>query len=423
MRVRDTVGRMSVRVGTLVLGCMLAACGAGDRGAAPPATTPVTSVPTNASGTGPADPSESPSADPSAEPSDPSAEPSAEPRRVTLVATGDVLLHPPLWRQAKADAARTGRGDLDFAPMLAPIRPIVAGADLALCHLETPLAAASGPFRGYPLFSGPPQVVDALDRTGYDACSTASNHTFDQGAAGIRRTLDALDDAGIAHAGSARTAEEAARTTVVDVHGVRVALLSYTYGFNGNSYPGGDRWRADVIDERRILAEAAAAREDGAEIVVLSLHWGTEYVQTPNKQQVDVSRRLARSTDIDVIISHHAHVVEPIRKIGRTWVVYGLGNLMAWHSTPGDPNAEGLLVRFTFTETKAHRFAVTTAEYEPIMVARAAPIRVLDVPKALRDGRYGSSTRARLQAALDRTTRVVTSLGADDDGLVPITAG
>ncbi len=403
----------------VALGCLLAACGSGDRGAAPPAATTVTSVPASPSGAGPADPSESPSTEPATEPS--TGPSTRKPRRVTLVATGDVLLHPPLWAQAKADAARTGRGDLDFAPMLAPIKPIVAGADLALCHLETPLATASGPFRGYPMFSGPPQVVDALDRTGYDACSTASNHTFDQGAEGIRRTLDALDDAGIAHAGSARTAEEAARTTVVDVHGVRVALLSYTYGFNGNSYPGGDRWRADVIDERRILAEAAAARKDGAEIVVLSLHWGTEYVQTPNRQQADVSRRLARSADLDVIISHHAHVVEPIRKIGRTWVVYGLGNLMAWHSTPGDPNAEGLLVRFTFTETKAHRFAVTRAEYEPIMVARAAPIRVLDVPKALRDGTYGSSTRARLQAALDRTTRVVTSLGADDDGLVPIT--
>ncbi len=104
-------------------------------------------------------------------------------------------------------------------------------------------------------------------------------------------------------------------------------------------------------------------------MVVLSLHWGTEYAQRPSRQQFDLAPRLARSPDLDVIISHHAHVVEPIQRIGRTWVVHGLGNLLAWHSTPGDANAEGLLVRFTFTEG-AGRFAVSKAEYEPIMVAR-----------------------------------------------------
>ncbi len=368
---------------------------------------------------------------PSPTPSGPAASATANPtsadrpRRFTLVATGDVLLHPALWRQAEADAGSTGRGDLDFAPMLAPIRPLVEGADLALCHLETPLAKASGPFLGYPLFSGPPQVVDGLDRTGYDACSTASNHTFDQGSAGIERTLDTLDAAGIAHTGSARTRAEATRTTIVDAAGVKVALLSYTYGFNARSYPGGDRWRANVIDVDRILAAAATARKHGAEVVVLSLHWGTEYVQRPSRQQRDLAPRLARSPDIDVIISHHAHVVEPVQRIGRTWVVYGLGNLLAWHSTPGDPNAEGLLVRFTLTEGAStrgtRRFAVTKAEYAPIMVARDTPIRVLDVRRALAQEKYGSSTRARLEQALARTTRVVRSLAADDAGLVPVT--
>jgi len=341
-------------------------------------------------------------------------------RSFTLVATGDVLLHPPLWAQARADAAHTGRAPMDYAPMLAAVKPYVSGADLAICHLETPLAAPGGPFAGYPLFSAPPQVVPALAATGYDVCSTASNHTFDQGAAGIRRTLDDLDAAGIAHAGSARTPAEAARTTIVDANGVRVAFLSFAYGFNGVPYPGGDRWRANIIDVPAILAAARTARERGAQVVVVAMHWGAEYHQEPSAQQLEPAPELARSPDIDLVISHHAHVVEPIQKIGHTWVVYGLGNLIAAHSTPGPTNQEGLLVRFTFTQGPGGRFSVTRAEYEPLLVAPASPIRVLDVPVALATHAYGSTTRARLEQALARTIQVVDSRGAVQAGLVPI---
>jgi poly-gamma-glutamate synthesis protein (capsule biosynthesis protein) len=346
----------------------------------------------------------------------PSANPTT-PDRVTLVATGDVLLHQPLWRQARADAGRTSDGAMDFAPMLAGLRPVVSRADLAICHLETPLARRSGPFAGYPRFAGPPQIAPALAATGYDACSTASNHTFDGGSAGIRRTLDALDAAGLEHAGSARTEREAARTTLLDVHGVRVALLSFSFGFNGIGYPGGDRWRARLIERSRILAAARQARRKGAEIVVLALHWGTEYQHRPNAQQLALAPILARAPDIDLVIGHHAHVVQPIEKIGRTWVVYGMGNLIAWHATPGAANAEGLLVRFTLTRTTERRFRVSAAEYRPLVVAKGPPVRVLDVARGLARRSYGSSTRARLTAALNRTQQVVESRGGRSDGL------
>jgi poly-gamma-glutamate capsule biosynthesis protein CapA/YwtB (metallophosphatase superfamily) len=348
----------------------------------------------------------------------PAPSPPAGPRTVSLVATGDVLLHEKLWEQAEKDA-RGGR-ELDFGPMLAPVEPQVSGADLALCHLETPLAKAGGPYRGYPSFSGPPEIVDALKATGYDACTTASNHTFDQGAAGVDRTLDELDAAGLAHAGSARTEKESERTTIVEAGGAKVAILSFTFGFNGRPYPGGDEWRSNLIDPDRIRAAAKQARRRGAEIVVLALHWGTEYEHEPSAQQRRLAPKLARSPDVDVIISHHAHVVEPIERIGDTWVVYGLGNLVAWHSTPVPANAEGLLVRFTFTEGDDGRFAVTKAEYDPLLVAREAPIRVLDVREALATKDYGSAGAARLRTAMERTTDVVTSRGGTRDGLVPL---
>ena len=109
-----------------------------------------------------------------------------------------------------------------------------------------------------------------------------------------------------------------------------------------------------------MVADAAAARQRGAEVVVVALQWGDEYEHEPNAQQQQVAPVLAQSPDIDILIGHHAHVVQPIEKIGKTWVVYGLGNLVAAHATPGDANDEGLLVRFAFTEQPDGRFAGQT---------------------------------------------------------------
>ena len=309
---------------------------------------------------------------------------------------------------------------MDFAPMLEGVEPYVARADVALCHMETPVAKLGGPYYGYPSFSAPPQIAGDLARTGYDVCSTASNHTFDQGAAGVNRTLDALDAAGVKHAGSARSEKESQRITYLRVNGVKVAFLAYTYGFNGSEYPNGQTWRANVISKDKILDDATRARRGGAEVVIASLHWGTEYQQSPSTQQAALAPDLARSGKLDLIISHHAHVVEPIEKIGRTWVVYGLGNLVANHETPGDPNAEGLLTRFTFERKPGvTRFHVSKAEYVPLLMTKKAPRRVLDVRKALTTKQYGSSTRARLLQALRRTSSVVESMRGAEDGLVP----
>jgi poly-gamma-glutamate synthesis protein (capsule biosynthesis protein) len=351
----------------------------------------------------------------------PTPTPTPERRTFTLVGTGDVLLHERVWLQAERDAAETGNGVLDFTPQLANIAPIVSDADLAICHLEVPLAPADGPYEGYPTFSGPPQVVSALDATGYDACSTASNHTFDQGAGGVTRTLDALDAAGIAHAGSARTPSEAEQTTMVDVETtegpVKVGLLSYAYGFNGIPYPASETFWANEIDEQEILADAATARQRGAEVVVVALHWGTEYDHDPNSQQAEVAPRLIGAPDIDLLLGHHAHVVQPIENIGGKWVVYGMGNLMANHAEPEGPKSEGLLTRFTFTEDlPTGRFAITAAEYLPLYQTYEPPVEVLVVPAAIVSGQTGTTTVARLEQALTRTTEVVTSRG-DTTGL------
>lgn len=188
----------------------------------------------------------------------------------SVVATGDVLIHPALTEQAERD----GDGERDYRPLFAGVRPAISGADLALCHLEVPLAGPDGPFSGYPSFNAPPEVADALADTGYDACSTASNHTLDQGVDGVTSTLDALDAAGLQHTGSYRTKRESERPLVLDVDGVKVGHVSFTYGFNGIELPEDKPWLSNVLDADQVPAAAQAARDAGAEVVIASVHWG-----------------------------------------------------------------------------------------------------------------------------------------------------
>ncbi|MHC1561570.1 CapA family protein [Actinomycetospora sp. C-140] len=336
-----------------------------------------------------------------APPVPPAAAPPPPPPSFTLVAGGDELVHPAVAAQALAD----GRGTHDFAPQLAGLAPRIAGADLALCHLETPLAPPGGPYAGWPSFDAPPELARSLAAVGFDGCSTASNHALDQGTAGVDRTLATLDAAGLRHAGTARSPAEAASTTFYDVRGVRVAHLSATYGLNGDVVPRGGS--VALLDPAAVLAAAARARAGGAAVVVLSAHWGTQNDPTPDDEQRRLAPELLASPDIDLIIGHHAHVVQPFERIGEKWVAYGLGNQLADQETPGTD--DGALARFTFGVGPDGRWRVTRAEYVPTWIDVGPPIRVRDVT----DAPAGSPAAA----SRERTDARVATRGALAAGL------
>ncbi|MEU6747817.1 CapA family protein [Spirillospora sp. NPDC046719] len=334
------------------------------------------------------------------------------PGTITVAATGDFLLHQPLITQAAEDAAASGHHGWDFLPMLSQLRPLIDTADVGICHMETPVATRRGPFAGYPEFNSPPQIVDAVRDLGYDTCSTASNHTLDQGDAGVRRTLGALDAAGVRHTGSARGPAEAERTNMVDAHGVKVAQLSYTYGTNGVPIPAGRPWLVNSgLDAPAILHAAARARAEGAAIVIVSLHWGEEYRHAPTDEQRALARRLLASPDVDLIIGDHVHVVQPFDRINGKWVVYGMGNQIANPAANGEDTHEGLVARFRLTRDAAGRWRAA-ASFVPTLVEAGPPIRLVDLPRALARDDLPAATRARYRAALDRTTAAVRSLGA-----------
>jgi poly-gamma-glutamate capsule biosynthesis protein CapA/YwtB (metallophosphatase superfamily) len=340
---------------------------------------------------------------------------------LTVVMSGDVLLHEGLWATARNDARREGRTGMDFRPILAGMRPDIAGADLAICHLETPLAPKGGPYSGYPVFAVPPAIVPALAWAGYDACTTASNHTLDQGFNGLRRTLRLLDAGGIAHAGSAATKADSKQPLLLDANGVRVALISQTYGTNGIPIPSDERWSVPIIDVRTIEQRAHLARREGAQVVIVALHWGDEYVHEPSAYQTEIARQLAKDDDIDLIYGHHAHVVQPFDRLHGTWVAYGLGNAVAQQETDMIGVWEGITARFTFVERPSGRFAVTRTEFIPTFISGYHPtnprMRWLNIPDSLNNANIGDE-KAQMRAALTRIKADVNMLHARSFGLM-----
>ncbi|NKX54092.1 CapA family protein [Arthrobacter mobilis] len=335
----------------------------------------------------------------------------------SLVLTGDLLLHEELWAQAAADAAATGNRPLDFVPMLAAQRQYVQAADLAVCHLETPVGRSGGPFSAYPSFNVPPQILAAVKETGYDACTTASNHSLDAGTAGVERTLEALDRAGLAHTGTYRSAQEAADTLVLHAGEARIAVVTGTYALNG--LVPEEPWQVDMLEPAVMVAKARRARIEGADLVVAAVHAGDEYASTPNVQQQQVARALADSGEFDLVYGHHSHSVQPIEKYRDTWIVYGLGNTLAAHATPNVLNTEGLMVRVRFSQAPGGRWSADRLDWVPATwdgpghrwcpLAPDAPALVDPEDRACVSAKADAASRARTRATVE-------SLGAAADG-------
>ncbi len=340
-----------------------------------------------------------------------------------MVAAGDLLVHEALTAQAAADARASGVAGHDFTKVLEAVAPVISSADLAICHMEQPLAKPEGPFTGYPLFSAPPQLADAAAAAGFDTCSTASNHSLDTGVEGVVRTLDNLDRVGIAHAGTARTRQEAATPTILDVRGVKVAHLSYTFSLNGIPLPEDQPWLANLLDRAEtIISEARRARDAGAEIVIASLHWGTEYQVAADEGQLGLARQLLATPEIDLIVGHHAHVVQPFERIGDKWVAYGLGNLTARFPDGSPENTQDSVVpRFTFTRSEDGSWRVTDVEVVPAFMEYRPEARVVNLPVALAQPGLDAERRDRYARALERITGYVDQRGAADSGLTMVT--
>ncbi len=316
--------------------------------------------------------------------------------KLTVEVNGDLLIHGPVWQRALAD----GHGSYDFFPMLSEIAPYIRAADLAICHIETPMTPR--PPQGYPVFNTPTQLARAIKQAGWRICDTASNHSLDQGQYGIDQTGLTLDRAGVLHTGSFASPAAQNRTLLVTVKGVRVAFLAYTEMTNGFALP--HPWSVNLASVAGVVRAARRARHLGAQVVIVNFHWGQEFQTAPSAFQLGTAEALARDPDITAIVGQHVHVVQPITRVHGKLVVFGEGQLLSNESAACCPvqTEDGMLV-FLHITVNGKRSSVTGITYLPTW-DRHPDYTVLPIGEALRRHQAPAGV---LRASYARTTSTV----------------
>lgn len=286
-----------------------------------------------------------------------------------LLFVGDAMQH-----QAQLDRASqlAGGNGYDYSDCFELIAPTVTAADYAVCNLEVPLGG--GPdYSGYPCFSAPDSYAIALRDAGFDMTLTANNHCLDRRDKAARRTLTALDSLGIDHIGTYY--DEHQRDSLVpfikDINGFKVGFLNYTYGTNG--IPPYEGVEVSLIDRDKISQEIKKTRKAGAEILVVAMHWGIEYVLIENGVQRNLADFLIEQ-GADLIIGGHPHVVQPMKVVRNekenkdVLVVYSLGNFISNMKTADTRG--GALVRAYIVRDPDGKARFSHANYDTFFSAK-----------------------------------------------------
>lgn len=402
---------MKRRLGSLLLclALLLSACG----GEVPAdAAAPVTGVQT-----------ETPPPAKAEEPAAPETPP--EPTVATLAVCGDAMSHMPITN----DAWNGER--YDYARIMAAARPYVEAADYAVVNLETTLAGGP-PYSGYPAFNSPDDMAADLRNLGFDLCLTANNHSLDRGFSGLSRTLDVLDEAGLAHVGTSRTREEHDHNiAVADVGGISVAFLGYTYGTNGIPVPKKHPYAINVFntdylttlskpDWDRLAADLEAARALETDLIAVMVHWGLEYKTTQNQHQEKLADFLFEN-GADILLGGHSHVPQPmeVRTLPdgrRGFVCYSLGNFISSQTKPNTDVTAVLTLTLT-RDGETGEAQVSDYAYAPMYMLHRAEgtsprFQLVDIHAALDSGETGDALRQTLGKALE-TCRAVFGPEAD----------
>lgn len=292
-----------------------------------------------------------------------------DPVGVDLLFAGDAMQH-----QAQLDRALElgGGRSYDYTGCFDLIAPTVTEADYAVVNLEVPLGG--GPrYSGYPCFSAPDSYAVALKDAGFDMMLTANNHCLDSGDRAARRTLAALDSLKIDHIGTYSDAAQREKLVpfIKEIKGIRFAFLNYTYGTNG--IEPRDGMEVALIDRTRISDEIRKAREQGAEFIIVTVHWGVEYVLLENAMQRSLADFLI-AEGADMVIGGHPHVIQPMKVIrdekrGKdVLVVYSLGNLISNMKT-GDTRG-GAFVRARIERDSSGTPRLVSADYDTFFAAK-----------------------------------------------------
>jgi poly-gamma-glutamate capsule biosynthesis protein CapA/YwtB (metallophosphatase superfamily) len=289
--------------------------------------------------------------------------PPPPPAKVTIAAIGDVMMHEP---QIKSGKTKSG---YDYRKFFKAVQPYLSNTDLTVANLETTLAGNSKPYSGYPRFNSPDQLLDALKYSGVDIITTANNHSNDTGEKGIIRTYSTIKKNGFMVTGTAPTEKER-KGILVEKNGIKLGFLSYTEHTNGLPVAKGKPYLVNLIDPVKIASDIKDIKQQGAEYVLVSLHWGTEYQRNANEKQKKTALKVLQA-GADVILGSHPHVQQQIEKMmvngQEKLVVYSMGNFISNQSDPYTD--EGVIVYLDIMkDSKTGKIKLTNTSFIPTLV-------------------------------------------------------
>lgn len=247
---------------------------------------------------------------------------------IDIVAVGDNLIH----KEIDVTVQRED-GSYYFDDIYAPVKGIISSADVAILNQEVPCAGNQYGITGYPTFNAPTEVLDTAARLGFDVLTLATNHALDKGETGLVNTLDYLHTnyPDILTTGTASSYEEYMTIPIIEVQGIKIAVLNYTYGTNDIPLP--NSYCVNMLSDRSKIEEDIRRAGEQADFVIVAPHWGNEYQLKPSTEQRQLAQFFA-DCGADLIIGTHPHVVQPMEWVtsadGREVLVYySLGNFVS----------------------------------------------------------------------------------------------
>ena len=314
-------------------------------------------------------------------------------KTVTIGATGDILLHKNVIRSGYDKATDS----YDFSHIFQYLASYVGAYDYAVGNMEGTLAGDKDgyDYSGYPQFNAPDAIVTAAKDAGFDMLLTANNHSYDTQSHGFHRTQQVIASAGLDYTGT-RTDAAAKNYLIKDVQGIKIAMSCYTYdtrqdtsgriSLNGITLSAEDALRINTFNKNhldefygRLEQEISAMRAEGADAVMLFIHWGDEYHTTPNKTQKAIAQKLC-DLGVDVIVGGHPHVIQPMEMLTgsedaakSTLCLYSLGNAVSnirkGPSYPGETE-DGILFSVSFAKYSDGTVLLERADVLPYYVNR-----------------------------------------------------
>lgn len=297
----------------------------------------------------------------------------------SFVAAGDNLIHESIFvdaqNRAVAASADGYSGKYYFDEMYNGVADIIKNAGLAFVNQEGPIAGDSLGVSGYPTFNAPEEAGDALIRLGFDIVNLANNHMLDMDTskrAGYKGTIDFWKSKDILTVGGYESNEDYETVRVIEHSGIKIAILSYTYGVNGMKLSAASPGLViPYINDSDITRQVKKAQSE-ADLVFVSMHWGSDtggssFNNQPTAEQKRLAQLLA-DLGVDVVIGHHPHVIQPICWLdgsggGRTLVMYSLGNLIS--TMLSSFNNVGGLVSFNVVKDEDGKFSIEEPEFIP----------------------------------------------------------